>query len=219
MKYLILIALLQNVSAILAQEHFLGKSKTVNDSIKYHLEGMFLRTMNPRWDYFKTVDRYGKDSKEARLSESGMIRNDSILLTEVLEIYKEYGWPKLSQVDTIACVWAANQIVHADAETQRLFVPVFFKEMVNDELLGESWALLMDKLFTNSGMTQIYGTQYIGFTYPDGQRKTILWPVENYEAINTLRKELGMDSIEESMEFNGAVYDPKVTIEMLKTVR
>jgi len=199
------------------QAGFLGESKTINDSIKIHLEGMYLRTMNPRWDYFKAVDKFGNDSREAKQMERRMVENDSTLLAEVLTIYHRYGWPKLSQVDTIASAWAANQIIHSDTDTQRIFIPIFFKELVNAELLGESWALLVDRYLTLQGVTQIYGTQNIGFSYKDGKRKTIIWPVQNFDKINELRTNLGMKRIDESMKLDGSSYDPEVTIDMVKS--
>lgn len=217
MKYcLLFVALSISISNLSGQSNWLGNNKVINDSIKKHLEGFYERTMNPRWDYFKAIDVFGKDSKEAKRLELKMVENDSILLAETLTIFNHYGWPKLSQVDTIASTWAAIQIVHSDIETQRKFLPIFFKELLNGELFGENWALLIDKLLMLTGQKQIYGTQNVGFVYKDSGRKTILWPVENYDTINDLRRSIGMNSIEESTKLSGSFYDPIVTIEMVK---
>ena len=90
-QYLIFLALNISASIVSGQDNFLGNSREINDSIKAQLEGMYLRTMNPRWDFFKAIDKFGANSNEAKRKELSMIKNDSVLLAEVLLIYANYG--------------------------------------------------------------------------------------------------------------------------------
>lgn len=71
------------------------------------------------------------------------------------------------------------------------------------------------------GKPQIYGTQSYTVTI-NAQQITYIWPVEEPERLNDLRKEIGVGSIEEYIQLlktttgSEVIYQPDLTIDQMR---
>jgi len=109
------------------------------------------------------------------------------------EIVAQIGWPTVSKVGESGVHNAWLLVQHADHDV------VFQEEclaLMKKESSGEvditDIAYLEDRVRVNKGQQQLYGTQ---FTEKGGQR--VPKPVEDESEVNTRRKEMGLDTIEE----------------------
>lgn len=198
---------------------YLGNSKRINDSIRSRLDSMSWRTIKPRNNYFDAVEKYGPNSDVALKNLMEMQKIDSLLLKEVLDIYSRFGWPKISQVGEMGANWAFIQIQHADLQTQLKFIPIIYNAAILGEADKYNFALLLDRVLSDTGEKQLYGTQYTGYTYPNGERKAILWPVSNFDSLNRRRRKMGLSRIEKQLKRDDAMYDSTISISEIKSQR
>ncbi|HTG67387.1 MAG TPA: hypothetical protein VL859_13520, partial [Flavobacterium sp.] len=99
------------------------------------------------------------------------------------------------------------------------------KEATNKkELDFQLYSMMYDRLLMQEGKEQIYGTQAYGFTTynPEGKperKKMFIWPIQNPEKVNQIRKEAGFDTtIEEYAQRMGIEYK-LLTLENVKEMQ
>ena len=115
----------------------------------------------------------------------------------IKEIIGEFGWPTISLVgkDGSKAAWLIVQHAILDNEFMKRCLELL-QNAVNEHD-AEPWcfAYLKDRVLTMEGKAQIYGTQ---FDVIDG--KVVPFPIENPKIVNELRKNLGLESIEEAAQ-------------------
>ena len=115
-----------------------------------------------------------------------------------------------------------RQIVdHADLKLQILYLPLMQEAVTKGLISASNYATLTDRIQMKEGKPQIYGTQSYTVTI-DAQQITYIWPVEEPERLNDLRKEIGVGSIEEYIQLlktttgSKVIYQPDLTIDQMR---
>ena len=117
----------------------------------------------------------------------------------VAEIIDQYGWLSPDDIGYEANEALFLCIQHSqDSLIQNKYLPIL-KEAVRDGAAkGWQYAFLTDRCLMNQGQKQIYGTQRItrdGVDY--------LVPLQNIDKVDSLRKEIGLEPLNEYMKDSG----------------
>lgn len=114
----------------------------------------------------------------------------------IKEIISQYGWPGFNLVgkEGSEAAWLIVQHAVLDSEFMDKCLPLLKEATIQKEAEGWSLAYLQDRVLTMSGKPQIYGTQHDidenGMAYP--------LPIEEPGKVETLRTEVGLDSLSEA---------------------
>lgn len=113
------------------------------------------------------------------------------------EIIKDIGWPTIPKVGKRACdsAWLVAQHSDEDVEFQKECLKLIKKNKNN--VFGSQIGYLTDRILINEDKPQIYGTQL------DRDEKGNLEPknIEDKEKADKLRKELGMMTLDEYLDY------------------
>ncbi len=126
-----------------------------------------------------------------------MEETDSTNLAAVSRILDTYGWPSgLSD--------AANEAIflvidHSDLRTMNKYIGLFRDAVEKGYLSMNDLVTMEDRMLMNAGMTQKYGTQAYSLV-EDGKTVIYIWPVEDPDKLDTLRKSVGLSPIESYLE-------------------
>ena len=122
---------------------------------------------------------------------------DSINLASVSRILDTYGWPSgLSD--------AANKAIflvidHSDLKTMNKYIGLFRDAVEKGYLSMNDLVTMEDRMLMNAGKPQKYGTQAYSLV-EDGKTVTYIWPVEDPDKLDALRKSVGLMPIEDYLE-------------------
>ncbi len=147
-------------------------------------------------------NKYGIQSKEID-SLWGKIRlQDSSNLNQVINIIDNLGWlgpPEIGQqgASTLFLV-----IQHADASTQVKYLPIMRAAVKKGKALPQNLALLEDRVLTNQGKKQIYGSQVVY----DSKGKNAFLPIEDEVNVNKRRGSVGLGPLEDYAKYFGIAY-------------
>ncbi|WP_436356022.1 DUF6624 domain-containing protein [Brevundimonas sp. CEF1] len=95
------------------------------------------------------------------------------------------GWFLKSRYGAEAAAAAFHIVQHSDEALWRRFLPVLQPLVATDEIDGQSYAMMFDRLATSEGRPQRYGTQ---FRCDNGKWRP--YPIENVEALEAHRQEM-----------------------------
>jgi hypothetical protein len=112
------------------------------------------------------------------------------------QIIAEQGWPTKQAVggDGVEAAFLIVQHADADPAFQQEMLPFIEQSFEAGVLSGEDVALLTDRILTNEGKPQRYGTQV---EIIDGE--AVVKPIADPEKVDELRADLGLPSLEEYM--------------------
>lgn len=135
-----------------------------------------------------------------------MIRTDSALTERLREIVATRGWPDVDHVGREA-VHAAFLIVQHSADHAFLeeLLPRIERDARTGALDPQDYAAMLDRVRTNRGEPQIYGTQY---SLVDG--RMVRDPVEDPANLDRRRAELGLVPIAEYERMLAEFYDAEI---------
>ncbi|WP_328990314.1 hypothetical protein OG394_29190 [Kribbella sp. NBC_01245] len=113
----------------------------------------------------------------------------------LLEVVTEQGWPRMSEIGEEAATNAWLLAQHADLqlEHQRTFHQRMKEAVAAGEATSELFAYLDDRVRTNAGKAQLYGTQFI-----DRGQGLEVQPIEDPDGLAARRAAMGMEPFEEN---------------------
>ena len=129
------------------------------------------------------------------------------------------GWPKGLQSQSYKAIFLI--IDHAELIHQKKYVKLLETGVQEKCIKPDELATLKDRINVREEKSQLYGTQSTWGTSKTGERVIYIYPVVNPSKLNELRKQVGLDSIEEyikSLESTTGmkvIYDPHLTIDEL----
>ena len=170
--------------------------KGVLDSV-HKTDQLFRKQINP------IVEKYGWDSEEYKSLEVQMTKQDSINLIITENIIENYGWLGADKIGEEGSRTLFFVIQHQAFKVQEHYLPVMREAYEKGNALGKDLALLEDRVATNNGEKQIYGSQ-LGID-PDGSY--FLLPILDPENVNKRRAEIGLGTIEEYMKLWNLTWD------------
>ncbi|MBQ8810683.1 MAG: hypothetical protein IJZ70_00020 [Bacteroidales bacterium] len=126
-----------------------------------------------------------------------MEATDSTNLAAVSRILDTYGWPSgLSD--------AANEAIflvidHSDLKIMNKYIGLFHDAVEKGYLSMNDLVTMEDRMLMNAGKPQKYGTQAYSLV-EDGKKVIYIWPVEDPDKLDALRKSAGLMPIEDYLE-------------------
>lgn len=113
------------------------------------------------------------------------------------KLIQDKGWPKISAVGAGPARTAFLIVQHADLARQQKYLPVIESLCKIGEAQWEQYALMYDRIQTDLGKPQRYGSQ-VFFNAQTQQYE--LFPLENKAQVEALRKKLGMQPLGEYLK-------------------
>lgn len=139
-----------------------------------------------------------------KLVENGELKHDSYHpemkaihetnTTRMMAIIDETGWPSESMVgeDGAEAAWLIVQHAILEPQFQKRCLELLTSAIENGDANSWHLAYLQDRILTQDGKPQIYGTQHIA---KDGKMQPL--PIEDAATANKKRASLGLWSLEE----------------------
>lgn len=128
-----------------------------------------------------------------------MNKQDEENLAKIEKIIAEYGYPGKSLVGEPENKTAWLVIQHSPKINQ--YMPVIKKAAEEKEIPFRLYAMMLDRQLLQEEKEQIYGTQGTSFKVTNNGKTEIvslIWPIKNFNGVNSLRKEAGFsETIEE----------------------
>lgn len=122
-------------------------------------------------------------------------KQDSITLAAVRKILDRHGWLGTDLVGEEGNETIFLVIQHADSATMAHYFPMLAQSFILGKTPGQYYALMLDRLLTDRGQPQIYGTQ-IGM-----DRKP--FPISDPEGLDERRKKMGLPTMAEYLKRMG----------------
>lgn len=158
--------------------------------------------------------------RDLNLAEKKMGRNSAIVFSlwdlksrinketqkELETLINKKGWPKISNVRHLAASAAFLIIQHSDLEKQKKYLPTIKKYCEDGEAEWQSYALMYDRIQVSENKPQRYGSQV---HFNSETNKEELYPLEDESKVNELRKEAGMEPLEEYLMNWNIKWEPK----------
>lgn len=102
------------------------------------------------------------------------------------------GWPEGLSEQSNRTIWLI--IDHADVEYQERYLPLIEQQAVRGTISPSDYATLLDRVNVRRQRPQRYGTQ-TGYKQRDDEVFTFVYPIENIDALDSLRLSVGLDSM------------------------
>jgi hypothetical protein len=146
----------------------------------------------------KGVDR----SNEDVVARGRAIDADN--LERLKAIVAEYGWPGPALVGKDGTEAAFLLLQHADLPFQKQMLPLVEAAYRGQQLSGQNYALLTDRVLVREGRKQRYGTQF-----QIKERDLIPDPIEDDAAVDERRASVGLPPLADYLKFMREMYFPK----------
>ena len=148
-----------------------------------------------------------------------MERVDSLNQSMVFGILDNDGWPSNLSDKANRAIWIV--IDHSDLTSRSKYLS-FVRAKADEGILDKSdYAMLNDRVLMEEGKPQVYGTQIKMAATFDGEDMAMqlyLWPVENPDALDSLRRSVGLSPIEEYLRSSSESVGQEVIWDKEKTV-
>gem|GEM_PF-5748501 len=131
----------------------------------------------------------GKSDEVNRLT--GLVKLNCEKIRSIVEQYGFPGWDLVGKDASNNCSIVIQHFDH-DVQFQKECLKLLNIEVGKENAAPENAAFLTDRVKVNSGLPQIYGTQV---TY-DSDGWAIPKPLENKEKVDSLRRSVGLDSLQ-----------------------
>jgi hypothetical protein len=204
---------------------------TIDETLKKELDGIYKSDQILR----EYIDSETSDSRKLEiLNETGYSRDDlangkvymilnkrdSINLIRVEEIIAKYGYPGKTLVGepTNEAAWYVIQHSKKIAD----YFLMIQEAGASNEIPFTKVAMMHDRMLMYEGKEQLYGTQVSGqyILNPTTGKKEFwycVWPIQNAESVNELRKEAGFTTtVEEYAKSLGVEYKHYTLAEIKK---
>ena len=122
---------------------------------------------------------------------AGQDRADSLNRVAVDSLLQN-GWPEGLSEQSNQTIWLI--IDHADVEYQERYLPLIEQQAVRGTISPSDYATLLDRVNVRRQRPQRYGTQ-TGYKQRDDEVFTFVYPIENIDALDSLRLSVGLDSM------------------------
>ena len=110
----------------------------------------------------------------------------------VVDSLLQNGWPEGLSEESNHTIWLV--IDHADVDFQERHLPLIEQQVSKGIIDAADFATLSDRVNVRRQRPQRYGTQ-TGYKQHDGETFTFVYPIENIDALDSLRLSVGLDSM------------------------
>lgn len=124
-------------------------------------------------------------------------KQDSLNLSRVLFILDSCGWIGAKQIGDKANQTLFVVIQHANSSILIKYFPLLAKSYELNETPGKYYALMLDRILTDRGQKQLFGTQ---MQIEKKEGKFIPFPIEDEAGVNQRRKKVGLGPLDDYLE-------------------
>lgn len=144
-------------------------------------------------DIYKNMDAKGKYLSRVRQIMKNIDQENVKIVTGIID---EYGWLGKDDIGEEANETLFLCIQHCqDSLLQHKYLPIIKEAVSNGNAEAWHFAFLTDRVRMNGGQPQIYGTQTINV-----DDKTYLVPLQNPNNVDSLRREVGLEPLNDYMQ-------------------
>jgi tetratricopeptide (TPR) repeat protein len=122
-------------------------------------------------------------------------------LSELETLLNSKGWPKSSQVGSLAASAAFFVLQHSNAGAQEKYIGMFGQACRNNEANCQQYALMFDRMRMNQNKPQRYGTH--AYLDPSKGSTNELYPLEDEAMVDIWRKEIGLEPLKDYLDRTG----------------
>jgi hypothetical protein len=145
---------------------------------------------------------FGDGSKQMDSLWESISRDDSADLVRIREILARRSWPSPDEVGERASMAVFLVIQHADSLTHATCFPIMQAAVQRGAARPEDLALLQDRLLTEQGKPQIYGSQ----VKMDPKGKAAFFPIADETNVDKRRASVGLEPLESYARYFGIDY-------------
>jgi hypothetical protein len=146
--------------------------------------------------------RFGRDSQQMDSLWDVINIKDSVDLAIVESILRRHGWLGPDEVGGRASLALFLVIQHSNLETQQTWAPAMRAAVQQGKAKPENLALLEDRILTEQGKPQIYGSQ----VHTDVKGNPSFFPILDEANVNKRRATVGLGPLEEYARYFGIDY-------------
>lgn len=140
---------------------------------------------------------YGADSKQFQ-EQQEIYRNNHIVNEQIVtNILDKYGWPTREMVGEDGNLILCNVIQHSENDIRLKYLPLMRQAVKDNKLEPRLLCRAEDRIATERGDLQIYGTQ-IKY-YPETKTLNV-WPLFDPVNVDKRRSEIGLGPIAEFLK-------------------
>jgi hypothetical protein len=194
-KYIFFISLIVLATNLSAQSPF-------NKELSVVLDTIYQADQTDRIKINDLQKQYGWQSEQVQSLLKKMLIQDSINLTKVKKIIDEYGWVGPDEVGKQGAQTIFLVIQHADSLTQITYLPLMREAVKKGKAKPAALALLEDRILTNQGKEQIYGSQ----VKTNDAGKNEFYPIMDEANVNKRRASVGLQPLEEYAKYFDIIY-------------
>lgn len=136
-------------------------------------------------------------------------RTDS-LNRVVVDSLLQNGWPEGLSEQSNQTIWLI--IDHGDVEYQERYLPLIEQQAVRGTISPSDYATLLDRVNVRRQRPQRFGTQ-TGYKQRDGEVFTFVYPIEDIDALDSLRLSVGLDSMRHYLRQVGKTLGTSIEID------
>ena len=155
-----------------------------------------------RENFDPILNKYGMPSKEMDSLMEKIRVQDSSNLTQVTYIIDSLGWLGPSEIGEDGASTIFLVIQHADLATQIKYLPIMRAAVKKGKARPQDLALLEDRVLTDQGKKQIYGSQ----VRIDSIGQKSFYPIIDEANVNNRRASVGLGPIEDYAKYFGLTY-------------
>ncbi|MDO6435220.1 hypothetical protein Q4E93_31680 [Flavitalea sp. BT771] len=143
----------------------------------------------------RKLDEFSKQHNTRRSDSLWKVirKKDDANLAKVKDILDKYGWLGIDEIGEKANLALFLVIQHADSLTQVTYLPMMRLAVKDGKAKAEHLALLEDRVLTNQGKPQIYGSQ----VRTNRAGKNEFFPIGDEGNVNKRRAAVGLEPLEE----------------------
>jgi len=173
-----------------------------NKKIAAQLDTIFQEDQAGRLKIDSLQRKFGWQSEQVQSLLRPMIIQDSINLIKVKNIIDKYGWLGQEEVGKQGAQTLFLVIQHADSLTQVTYFPIMQEAVKKGKAKPQELALLEDRILTNQGKEQIYGSQ----VRTNDLGKFEFFPIKDEPNVNKRRASVGLPPLEEYAKYFEIIY-------------
>jgi hypothetical protein len=180
------------IAFALAAIDVFGQS-TFNKELSARLDSIYQQDQAGRMKLDSLQKKFGWESEQVQSLLRPMMIQDSLNLIEIKTIIDTYGWLGPDEVGQQGSQTIFLVIQHADSLTQVTYFPVMQEAVKKGKAKAQHLALLEDRILTNQGKEQVYGSQVR--INEAGQFE--FFPISDEPNVNKRRAAVGLPPLEE----------------------
>ncbi|HEX6226954.1 MAG TPA: DUF6624 domain-containing protein [Chryseolinea sp.] len=194
-KFIFIVSLILAVIEVSAQSKF-------NKELAARLDTIYHEDQSGRLKLDSLQKQFGWKSEQVQSLLPTMMIQDSINLVKVKNIIDTYGWLGPNEVGKQGAKTIFLVIQHADSLTQVTYFPLMQEAVKKGKAQPQDLALLEDRILTDQGKEQIYGSQ----VRTNEAGKFEFFPIKDEANVNKRRAAVGLQPLEEYAKHFGIIY-------------